>query len=211
MVVYGYSALALTMHILFDTYCGSQRGYISERAKETLGLFPKRREKLLVKTIGKVNEEIKKCGIVEFYVKGLSQCLGFKMTVLTVPLIRIPLTNQAVQFARQLYGHLADLTLADQPSEDRGSELNSTIPIDLSSLETRNWGNQDVWAMKTRLGWVLSGPMPHSSGSDTDFRLFTSHTLRLYTPSCDDLLPTRKFKTRRWNKSWEFEAIGVST
>jgi len=40
------------------------------------------------------------------------------MTALAVPLICSPLTDQAVQFAQQSYSHLADLELADHPSED---------------------------------------------------------------------------------------------
>ena len=54
----------VTMRILFDS--GSQRSYISERAKEKLGLFPKRKEKLLIKTFGQENEDLREWGIVEF-------------------------------------------------------------------------------------------------------------------------------------------------
>ena len=52
----------VTMHILFDS--GSQRSYISERAKEKLGLFPKRKEKLLIKTFGQEDEDVREWGIV---------------------------------------------------------------------------------------------------------------------------------------------------
>ena len=62
---------AVTVRILFDS--GSQRSYISERAKEKLGLFPRRKEKLLIKTFGQENEDLRECGIVEFCVRGSSQ------------------------------------------------------------------------------------------------------------------------------------------
>ena len=90
---------AVTVHILFDS--GSQRSYIFERAKEKLGLFPRRKEKLLIKTFGQENEDLRECGIVEFCVRGSSQSSDVQMTAHTVPLICGPLTNQAVQFAKQ--------------------------------------------------------------------------------------------------------------
>ena len=54
----------VTMRILFDS--GSQQSYISERAEEKLGLFPKRKEKLLIKTFGQEDEDLREWGIVEF-------------------------------------------------------------------------------------------------------------------------------------------------
>ena len=112
---------AVTIRVLLDS--GSQRSYISERAKEKLGLFPKRKEKLLIKLFGQENEDLRECGIVEFCVRGLSQSSGVQMTAHIVPPICSPLVNQAVQFAQQSYSHLVDLKLADQPSEDFGSEV----------------------------------------------------------------------------------------
>ena len=105
---------AVTIRILLDR--GSQRSYISERAKEKLDLFPKRKEKLFIKTLGQENEDLRECGIVKFCVRGLNQSSGVQMTAHTVPLICGLLVNQAVQFAQQSYGHLVDLKLADQPS-----------------------------------------------------------------------------------------------
>ena len=48
---------AVTIRVLLDS--GSQRSYISERAKEKLGLFPKRKEKLLIKLLGQENEDLR--------------------------------------------------------------------------------------------------------------------------------------------------------
>lgn len=79
---------AVIIRILLDS--GSQRSYISERAKEKLGLFPKRKEKLLIKSLGQENEDSRECGIVAFCVRGLSQSLGVQMTAHTVPLICSP-------------------------------------------------------------------------------------------------------------------------
>ena len=70
-----------------------------------------------------------------------------------------------MQFAQQSYSHLADLELADHPPEEEDLLIR----------------------MKTSLGWVLSGPLPHAPGSGSDVTLVTCHNLRLNTFGCDDL------------------------
>ena len=72
----------VNMRILFDS--GSQRSYISERAKAKLNLPPKRKEKLLIKTFGQENEQLKECDLVEFCVGGLSESSKIQMTALAV-------------------------------------------------------------------------------------------------------------------------------
>ena len=87
------------------------------------------------------------------------------MTALAVPLICSPLKDQAVQFAQQSYSHLADLELADHPTEDCDSEVDEVIGNDFYwSFFTGDMkrGESGPVAMKTSLGWVLSGPMPRS-------------------------------------------------
>jgi len=68
-------------------------------------------------------------------------------------------------------------------------------------------------AMKTSLGWVLSGPMPHAPGSGSDVNLVTCYTLRLIASSCDDLNISRKDGdplVEQEKTFWELESIGVS-
>ena len=206
---------AVTIRIRLDS--GSQRSYISERAKEKLGLFPRRKEKLLIKTFGQENEDLRECGIVEFCVRGLSQSSGVQMTAHIVPPICSPLVNQAVQFAQQSYSHLVDLKLADQPSEDFGSEVEVLIGNDFyRSFFTGNTerGESGPVAMKMSLGWVLPGPLLQTPGSDTDVYLVTSHTLRLDTSSCSDTIIEKRIYDpllEQVKKFWELEAIGLST
>ena len=183
----------VNMRILFDS--GSQRSYISERAKAKLNLPPKRKEKLLIKMFGQENKQLKECDLVESCVGGLSENSKIQMTALAVPLICSPLKDQAIQFAQQSYSHLADLELEDHPTEDCDSEVDVLIGNDFYwSFFTGDMkrGESGPVAMKTSLGWVLSGPMPHAPGSGSDVNLVTCHTLRLNTSGCDDLNISRK-------------------
>lgn len=72
----------VNMRILFDS--GSQRSYISERAKAKLNVLPKRKEKLLIKTFGQENEQLQECDVVEFCVRGLSESSKVQMTALAI-------------------------------------------------------------------------------------------------------------------------------
>ena len=160
-----------------------------------MGLFPKRKEKLLIKTFGEKNEDLGECGIVEFCVGGLSQSSGVQMTAHAVPLICSPLVNQVVQFAQQSYSHLVDLKLGDQSSEDCVSQVDVLIGNDFYwsffTGDTKQ-GESGPVTMKTSLGWVLSGPLPQTTGLDTDVHSVTSNALRLDTSSCGDTVTEKK-------------------
>ena len=72
----------VNMRILFDS--GSQKSYISERAKAKLNLLPKRKEKLLIKTFSQENEQLKECDVVEFCVSELRESSKVQMTALAL-------------------------------------------------------------------------------------------------------------------------------
>lgn len=79
----------LNMRILFVS--GSQRSYITERARNKLSLSAMRTEKLLIKTFGYENEQLKECDVVEFYVKGFGvDSSTVHMAAHVVPLICSP-------------------------------------------------------------------------------------------------------------------------
>ena len=152
----------------------------------------------------------------DVWTRGLSEGSKVQMTALAVPLICSPLKDQAVQFAQQCYSPLADLELADHPSEDCGSEVDLLIGNDFYwsyFIGDVKRGKSGPVAMKTVLGWVLSGPIPHAPGSGSDVNLVTCHTLRLNASSCDDLNVSRKDGDpllEQVKKFWEIESIGVS-
>ena len=90
----------LNMRILFDS--GSQRSYITERARNKLSLSAMRTEKLLIKTCGYENEQLKECDVVEFYVKGFGiDSSTVHMAAHVVPLTCSPLKDQAVKLAQE--------------------------------------------------------------------------------------------------------------
>ena len=174
----------LTLRILFDS--GSQPSYMTEHARNKLNLSAVKTEKLLIKTFGQENEQLKECDVVEFCVQGLGvDSSTVQMTAHVVPLICSPLKDQSVQLAQQSYERLIELELADCPVVDCGSEV-----------DILKFGNDIYWcfftgdlkrgefgpvSMKTTLGWVLSGLLPQELSSESEVNLTTCHTLRLDT------------------------------
>ena len=71
----------LAMRILFDS--GSQWGYMTKRARNKLSLSAMRIEKLVIKTFGCENEQLKECDV---FVKGLGvDSSTVQMTAHVVP------------------------------------------------------------------------------------------------------------------------------
>ena len=206
--------IGLTMRILFDSR--SQRSYITERARNKLSLFTMRTEKLLIKTFGCKNEQLKECGLVQFYVKGLGVGSStVQMTAHVVPLICSPLKDQAVQVAQESYEHLVDLELADRPTIGCSSEVDILIGNDIywcfftGDLEQGEFGPV---AMKTTLGWVLSGPLPQELSSESEVNLTTCHTLRLDTSNPCSIRADEENRdplVEEMKKFWELESIGT--
>ena len=103
--------------------------------------------------------------VVQIAVKSLDG-MEIYINAYVVPKICLPITNQVMTIAVEKYEHLRDLQLADDAF---GDELNVDNPVDLLVGYDTFWlfvedgivrgnGNGPV-AMKTMLGWVVSGPV----------------------------------------------------
>ena len=81
-----------------------------------------------------------------------------------MPLICSPIQNQAIQFAVESYDHLSHIELADSMkfSQNLGMDVDLLIGSDFYwnflTGEIRR-GEVGPVAMKTKVGWVLSGPV----------------------------------------------------
>ena len=151
------------IRIIFDS--GSQKTYINERLKKSLNLKVVGKDRLLIKTFGDETPITKECEIVQIAVKSLDG-MEIYVNAYVVPNICSPITNQVMSIAVENYDYLRDLRLADYSP---GDELNADRPVDLLVGADNFWlfvedgiirgeGNGPV-AMKTKLGWVVSGPV----------------------------------------------------
>ena len=135
------------------------------------------------------------------------------MTAHVVPLICSPQKDQAVKLAQEFYKHLVDLELADCPAIGCSSEVDILIQNYIYrcffSGDPKR-GEFGPVAMKTMLGWVLSGPLPQEQSSESEVDLTTCHTLETSNP-CSIIEDEKKrdLLVEEMKKFWELESIGM--
>ena len=100
----------ITLRIMLDG--GSQRSYVTQRVRETLGLEPEGVEQVQIKIFGSESTTLQ---TVEMTKIAISLKTGGPIHVMfsTIPLICEPLSCQPIAYTKEKYGHLANLDLAD--------------------------------------------------------------------------------------------------
>ena len=163
----------LQSRIVFDS-C-SQRSYISNRLKNSLGVQPVNKQSLLVKTFGNDSPKLMSCDLVQVSITA-TDGLELYVNAFSVPVICSPISNQAVEVAVEKYPYLNGLDLADNSSPSSDVNIDILIGADFYwnfvSNESRRGEGRGPVALSTRLGWVLSGPIDNlseESSSTTNF------------------------------------------
>ena len=91
----------------------------------------------------------------------------------------MPPLNEVNEVAQQLYEHLSDLDFADNVSVHCDPQVDMSIGNDLYwSFFTGNVkrGESGPVAMESKLGWVLSGPIPKEQTSGVSTNVVFGHT-----------------------------------
>lgn len=105
-----------------------------------------------------------------------------ELSAFVVPIICDPLQSQSIAEATHTYAHLKGLKLADYGSGEDNVEVDILVGSDqywslVSGRVVR--GEHGPTAVKTKLGWVLSGPIPEGMQVDRQqSNLVTTHVLK---------------------------------
>ena len=186
---------------ILDT--GSQQSYATQRVKDALGLKAHNHQSMSIATFGSDEQKTQVCDTVRIGVvakEGRDQ----ELELLTVPFICQPLTPQPIDLCMTKYQHLSDLDLADHPNSGSVMEVDLLIGSDyywsFVTGETRR-GDGGPVAVRTKLGWVLSGMVP---GQRSSHSLLTTHVLRVdasphHTENLEELL----------HSFWNLESLGI--
>ena len=150
--------VSLEVRLILDS--GSQKSYISERARDLLKLEPAGEQQLSIATFGSSKGTTKVCPIAN-----VRMCLrgypSMSHSLYAMPIICEPLVGQSISMCVRQHPHLLGLELADSP------DTASNTPIDMliGSVYYRQLvtgsicrGTSGPVAVHTKLGWVLSGP-----------------------------------------------------
>ncbi len=192
------------VRLLLDS--GSQKSYLTERAKQLIRLEPSREQRLSIATFGTQQGQTKVCPVVEvsMRLKGYSTMM---LSLYVVPTICEPLTSQPIKACVQQSKAYFGLDLADQSDGEHDLPIDMLIGADYYwELVTGSICRVDggPTAVHTKLGWVLSGPTCVRGSTSCSVNLTTTHVLRIDTrhqesTSLDEQL--RSF--------WELESLGI--
>lgn len=121
-------SLTLKLRVIMDS--GSQRSYLTQRAKDSLALVTSETQRLSIATFGSTRGNPKSCEVVRVAIRtrsGHEQV--FKLFI--VPHICDPLTAQSVNLCLGMYSHLSQLDLADIYHSGTPMEVDMLIGSDL--------------------------------------------------------------------------------
>ena len=149
------------VRVLFDS--GSQKTFISAKAVDRLALKPLREECLGIKTFGQSEPEIKKRSVYELSLEPLrNDDRNVRVEAFLVDDI-CTISNIHVEEVKRNYKHLRDIYFSDV------SKAEDLLEIDILVGSNYLWcfqdgkfirgGQEEPVAIKTSLGWVLSGPV----------------------------------------------------
>ena len=187
---------AQNVRIVLD--CGSQKSYLAKRVSDNLQLPVNDRQKLSIAAFGSNKRSPKWLDIVQVSVH-TKDGSNKEIELYVVPHICDPLTMQDVSQSK--FTHLERLDLADVPQD-------SSLQVDLLIGSDLYWqfvtgetvrGTEGPVAVKTTLGWVLSGP---TQPTDPTVSLIATHTLHVGNVSNRELNDTLKL-------FWDLESMGI--
>ena len=171
-------------------------------------------DKVLIKPFGRQEAILKKCDVVQFVIE-CADSLNVFVSAYDVDVICGPIANQTINFAQQHYSHLQNLPLADSAAGDGDLDVDIMIGADyywsfVQNHVVRGESNYSPVAIRTRLGYVLSGPVNFPSGYETSSCLNISHSMKTECSVVkEDFLSQDGTIYRELNKFWDYETLGI--
>ena len=193
---------SLRVRVLFDA--GSHKSFITTRAVQLTGLKHERREWIEISTFGQQARDSGLRGVYEFDVFPLQGGDGIKIEAYEVPSIT-QIRNEHIEIRKTEYPHLHGLWFSDVNRDREILEVDLLIGADyLWSFQegrtVRGEPNEPV-AVKTSLGWVLSGPLKGFCDDSQVSVHFVGHNLSRNTDNTELEDSARKL--------WDYETLGI--
>ena len=134
-------------------------------------------ETMLIKTFGSEDCSTQQCEQIELEI---SPQLGdsLKMSFLSILLICEFISGQSISYAVSTYKKLTSWEFSDYVQSDSSLQVDILVRLDQYwRLVTGFAVIMDQYAIRTRLGWVLSGPVQGSPSAGVN--LVITHSLRV--------------------------------
>ena len=190
----------MQLHVLLDS--GSQCSYVTKGACKRLALCSLGSKSVSIMTFGSRQEQSTHCEVVKLGLE-LENSLHMELKLLAVPHICEPIANVAI--ALDKYPHLKSLVFASDL--EHSSQISPDILLGCDqywSLLTGEMIKSDSGpvAIKTHLGWILSGPALVQESAVQRATLVT-HVLKV-----DGVNENRRLE-QELNSFWNLESIGI--
>ena len=189
------------LRVLFDT--GSHKSFITAEVVAKLGLRPVRREDLGILPFGSTDAEVKTRDVVEV---GLVPVDGKKKVTLQCYVVDeiSSIANAHPEIVRKTYSHLNNIWFSDICRHKERLKVDILIGSDslwsFQGDDNRRGGPNEPVAVKTTLGWVLSGPLKGRTLNSIE------NVNANYLPS----FPSKSDKIEDTvQKLWDLDTIGI--
>ena len=198
---------SVNVRVILDS-C-SQKSYVTTRLRDRLNLPAVNSNKVLIKEFGNERGTLQTCDTVQVAIR-CADNLTVYINAFVVPLICSPLSNQAINFAKDMYPHLRNLPLADCGDGIADLEIDVMIGADFVHcflLDQVVRGEQPLSpvAILTRFGYVLSGPVQVPSRNTCSSNITVSHVLKT-----DAMIFQRDNELNEQLKEfWNCESLGI--
>ena len=188
----------MKVRVLFDS--GSHRSFITAKAVKDLGLRPVRKENLVIKAFGsRENEQVR--DIIEFSLVSVKGGKSVKVSCVVVDDIA-SINNVHVEKVKKLYPHLQVIWFSDVSRYDDILSIQVLIGSDYQweflEGEEKRGGPHEPVAIKTSLGWVLSGPVKGKKLNSSISVNFVS-----------SFEPKMRKIEEEVNKLWDLDSLGI--
>ena len=193
--------------LLFDN-C-SQKSYIIEELRKELGLQVTRRDKILIKTFGNTEPQLKTADVVQLAIYFVDQLIIF-IELYVIEVVCSPLANQRVNIAVDKYPHLQGLPLAETCTGGESLEISVLIGSDYYWSIVENGIIREECgptALSTKLRFVPSGRV--DIGNDTEISLnlnLTEHVMKTETFVMQEDVDLRN----QLELFWDIDTLGVN-
>ena len=194
-----------TVRVLFDT--GSHKSFISAEAVSRIGLRPVRKEKLGITTFGSMLAEVKTRDVVEVCLVPMRGKKKVTLQCFVVDEI-FSISNVHPEIVRENYPHLHEIWFSDICRHKERLQVDILIGSDnlwnFQESEIRRGGPNEPVAIKTTLGWVLSGPMKGKTLNSTENVNVTFVPLSSFPAKSD-----KQKIEENVNRLWDLDTIGI--
>ena len=149
--------------VLFDS--GSQKTFVTAEVVEKAKLRVVRKEMLGIKAFGNVDSDRKLRDVVELDLRAMGRGRRMKIEAYVVGKIS-DVGNCHVEHVKMFYPHLINIEFSDISDEDNFKVdvlVGADFLWDFQGQETIRAEKNEPVAVKTELGWVLSGPLKGES------------------------------------------------